>query len=71
MRKIMKNYNLVLKIPIELNETNSEDEFDDFEDIKELYNTHKHILLDLIENMIINDNQEYEVTIEKIKKEKS
>lgn len=67
----MKNYNLVIKIPIELRDKSNEDEYDDYEDIKELYNTHKHILLDLIENMIIYDNQEYEVTIEKIKKENS
>lgn len=71
MRKRMKNYNLVIKIPIKLNDSNSDEEFYDYEDIKELYNTHKHILLDLIENMIINENQKYEVMFEKNQKEEA
>lgn len=67
----MKNFNLVIKIPIVLFKSDDIGLLENQKDIEDLYNTHKHILLDLIENLILNDDQEYKVTIEKIIKEKS
>ena len=65
----MKKFNLVIKIPMEFYD--SDNELDNKQDVEELYNTHKHILLDLIENLIINNNEEYKVMIEKIQKEET
>lgn len=64
----MKNYNLVIKIPIELYES-EEEQSDIHKDIEDLYNSDKHILIDLIENILIIDKSEYKVTIEKNKNE--
>ena len=67
----MKNHKLVLEIPIDLTHDSLDKELQNQKDIEDLYNSHKNILLDLLENLILNDNQDFTVTIKSSKKEEA
>ena len=67
----MKNHKLVLEIPIDFTHDSLDKELQNQKDIEDLYNSHKNILLDLLENLILNDNQDFTVTIKSSKKEEA
>ena len=67
----MKNHKLVLEIPIDFTHDPLDKELQNQKDIEDLYNSHKNILLDLLENLILNDNQDFTVTIKSSKKEEA